>query len=141
MGSAGSGHSSCDCTSSSLDQILADVNNDTEQTLRLNREEVSVRAPTVTALALEGKMQVQVEKAGMTSVPFDVPLAVKAALLEHQTSSCDLNNCKQEQRQHSPLQQSISMTAATGEFLIKINNVTIDYITIIFYIFGSVTAF
>ena len=81
MHCAGSSNFSSNCKGSSLEQILAITSNDKAPNLQLNIDRLSVRAPTVNVLAVDGLMQLQVEKAGMISVPFEVPLDVKKAIL------------------------------------------------------------
>lgn len=113
MVSAGSGNSSNDRSYASLEQLLSEGSNDIGCGVQLDLQRLTVKAPTVSAVALKRQMLVYIEKAGMISPPFEAPMEIKSTLLEHQWSGPGVLEEQQQWQQQQPQQLGLIRKAAS----------------------------
>lgn len=83
---AGSGKSSSDHNdhNPTLEQLLSSGSDDTGHGVQPELQRLRVKAPTVPAVALTRQMLIYIEKAGIISPPFEVPLEIKITFFEQE---------------------------------------------------------
>lgn len=124
MVSAGSGNSCSDRSYANLEQLLSDGSDDTGHGMQRELQRLRVKAPTVAAVALKHQMLVYIEKAGMISPPFDVPLEIKETLFDRQLRG--LGVLDEEQRWDQQQLQQLGPVGRQTAGSVQLRDVTVQ---------------